>query len=249
MAYLDYEYTETDTFASIAEEFGITTTELYKVNNILYPYPDKPSELIWLSGNLKVPNVLTGNESYENRVRETTIEAKENKPLQKSVTNKGKVGYYSQKKCWIRINGIIYFFPCWPENYSDTRQSNFTSQHPLGRSEPFQIYQNSGPRTVSVTFRMHREMEHTNTVEDVVAAVQSAVYPTGSDSIVPKVTLNLGNSCYITGVIAGTVSTDWGETINADDKYNVVTLSFTVTECTGNPKLAGEILQERGRGT
>ena len=30
----------------------------------------------------------------------------------------------------------------------------------------------------------------------------------------------------ITGVIAGTVSTDWGETINADDKYNVVTLSF-----------------------
>ena len=161
------------------------------------------------------------------------------------------------KKCFIKIDGTEYYFPCYPEKFTDTRQANYTSQNPLGRSEPFQIYQNSGPRTVSVSFRMHREMlnddilaSKQNHIDILVCAIQSATYPMAYGShIPPRVQLVLGDSCSITGVIEGSVSAEWGETIVesylddsrlsdprlGEERYQVVDLSFSVTEVTGNP--------------
>ena len=104
-------------------------------------------------------------------------------------------------------------------------------------------------------------MNQTTPIRQLVSAVQSAVYPLGqsrSDTIVPKVKLRLGNSCYIEGVIVDSVNADWGETIletvngfpsrgSASFEYSTVSLSFSVTECTGEPKTAGQILALWGR--
>ena len=190
------------------------------------------------------------NNQYVKKVQLESI------PQNRSVGFTGDIGFAVQRQCYIDIEGAgKIYFPCFPESFTDTRQSNVTSQNPLGRSEPFQIYQNSGPRTVSVSFRMHREMNHVTDIEDIVKAVQSATYPMGWEQTLPQVTLVLGagddniynnNSkgdvaCKIKGIIAGTVTSNWSETLNPNWKYNVVTLDFSVTECTGTPLLASQV--------
>ena len=93
---------------------------------------------------------------------------------------------------------------------------------------------------------MHREMTHTTDIGDIVGIVQAACYPlSNSETIAPRVTLVIGNNCRITGVI-GNVSTDWSDTI-IGNQYMSVSLSFSVTECTGSPKVAREVSGLRGR--
>jgi hypothetical protein len=246
MAYVEYKYNEIETLFDIANAYGITVSELARINNIVEPFNPRPHYIDYLNGIILVPDIYTGGESYENEDRQDVKKVQlESIPQNRSVGFTGEIGWNSQRKCYIDIDdaGKI-FFPCFPESFTDTRQSNVTSQNPLGRSEPFQIYQNSGPRTVSVSFRMHREMNHVTDIESVVKAVQSATYPMGWEQTLPKVKLVLGNSCSIKGIIAGTVTSNWSETINPDDQYNVVTLDFSVTECTGTPKLASQIRAE-----
>jgi hypothetical protein len=245
MAYVVYEYDSEETLFDIANAYSITVSELAKINNIIEPFDPRPSNISYLNGTILVPDIQSGNESYENRDRDyvATFRRTTQRPQQvMSVGLSTDVGWNSVGKCFIIIDGTTYKFPCYPESFSDTRQSNVTSQNPLGRSEPFQIYQNSGPRVVNVSFKMHREMcSDTEYVAQLVAAVQSATYPTGLDTIIPKVILVIGKSCYIEGIIEGSVSVDWSETINKKNQYNVVTLGFSVTECTGVPKTSGEI--------
>ena len=77
-----------------------------------------------------------------------------------------------------------------------------------------------------------------NVVDQIVAGVQSATYPLDyGGHIPPKVRLVLGNACEIEGIIDGQVSAVWSETI-IDHRYQIVDLSFSVTEVTGNPKTA-----------
>ena len=156
----------------------------------------------------------------------------------------GDIGFASQWCCKLVINGggTIYF-PCYPESYSDSHQAAVGSQTPLGRSEPFQIYQNSGPRTVNVSFRMHREMTHVTDIGAIVSAVQACCYPIGTDmTIIPRVELTLANNCYIKGIIKS-VSTDWSDTI-ISGLYMMVTLGFSVEECTGQPKTFADVAND-----
>lgn len=251
MAYLDYNFTERDTFFSIADYFGITVSELYKINNMQEPVTTQfPAKAGLPTNSLKVPELLNGRETKENRTLDVYIPTEDEiSRITSTATDgglKGVIGHASQGKCYINVGGVIGIFPCYPEGYSDSHNANFTPQTPMGRSEPFQIYQNSGPRTVNVSFRMDREMTHTTDIGDLVGLVQSACYPIGNEStIVPRVTLVLGANCSITGVIPS-VSTNWGETI-IDNQYMVVTLDFSVVECTGNPKTAGVVAALRGR--
>lgn len=249
MAYLVYKYTEKDTMSSIASYCGIPVSELAKINNIPNPITNTLMDKN-LNGYIKIPDIYNGQESFENRDRsmayepEVTQLSRGTSRFSSGLTN--KIGFASDNKCYIAIGSgnaqRTYYFPCFPEKFTDSRQANYTSQNPLGRSEPFQIYQNSGPRTVQVAFRMHREMlndnvlgDKVNHIDTLVYAVQSATYPLDYGAhIPPRVTLVLGNACTITGIIEGSVSADWSETI-IDDRYQVVDLSFSVTEVTGNP--------------
>jgi LysM repeat protein len=250
MAYLDYDYSENDTFFSIADYFGITVSELYRINNLQEPVTTQfPSKANLSTNTLKVPELLNGRETIENGKIQKYLESDQNKSRIATVGGSGMdgvIGHASQGKCYLNVGGVVAIFPCFPETYSDTHSANFTQQTPMGRSEPFQIYQNSGPRTVNVSFRMDREMTHTTDIGDIVGIVQSACYPLGNEAtIVPRVTLVIGNNCSITGVIPS-VSTNWSDTI-IEDLYMVVTLDFSVVECTGNPKTAGVVAALRGR--
>ena len=236
---MEYNFATIETFDDICRTFNVPYTELLRINNISQTVASRyPKDVENLDGVLIVPN-------KQQNIKEVYYQKPAFSAPKNSMTNPEAIGHWSQKKCFLDIIGRCrVWFPCFPQSYSDTRVANYTSQNPLGRSEPFQIYENSGPRTVSVSFRMHREMLCVTPVDDVVKAVQSATYPVGDDgSITPRVRLVLGNSCDITGIIAGSVEATWSETINKDVEYNVVDLSFTVTECTGNPKTMGSILQ------
>ena len=44
------------------------------------------------------------------------------------------------------------------DSISDTMQVNFTSTQPLSRSAPIYSYTGSGPRSLQVSFKLHRDM-------------------------------------------------------------------------------------------
>lgn len=250
MAYLDYDYSNSDTFFSIADYFGITVSELFRINNLQEPVITQfPSKANLPSSTLKVPDLLNGRETIENGTVKKYLESDGNKSRIATTGGSGMsgvIGHASQGKCYLDVGGVRAVFPCFPESYSDSHTASFTQQTPMGRSEPFQIYQNSGPRTVSVSFRMDREMTHTTDIGDIVGIVQSACYPLGNEStIVPRVTLVIGANCIITGIIPS-VTTNWSDTI-IEDQYMIVSLDFSVVECTGNPKTAGIVASLRGR--
>ena len=120
----------------------------------------------------------------------------------------------------------------------------------MGRSEPFQVYHNSGPRSIDFSFRMHREMTNNIAeIEEIVRYIESAVYPnySASDNGVAavKVSVRIGNVIYITGVMTSQ-STTWDGPIGPDHKYNIVNVSFGITESTGNPKTSQTISQIGG---
>lgn len=253
MAYLDYNYSPDDTYLSIANFYNITVSELLRINNIGYPHAQKPSEQLGLSeyGSLKVPNTLTGTGTLELEDTDEYLFNQQDSVVKgyldsRTAGLRGEIGFASQNKCWLQVDGVgVAVFPCYPQSYSDSHNVNFTSQNVMGRSEPFQIYQNSGPRNVSVSFRMDREMTHTTDIGDIIGIVQAACYPTeNANTIAPRCTLVIGKNCKITGVI-GNVSTNWSETI-IDQQYMVVDLSFSITECTGNPKTAYNVRSLRG---
>ena len=245
MAYLVYETDTNDTLESIAKTYGITASQLAKINNINMPY--NALAIITPGTKVYVPDLQNGRESYENKDLHSNYMTLRNfKKTNEwefvynysSATSgfDSMIGFNSQGCCYLDIEGRgTIFFPCYPESYSDSHTANVGSQTPLGRSEPFQIYQNSGPRVVNTTFRMHREMTHTTDIGAIVSTVQACCYPIGTDmTIIPRVTLTIGQNCKITGIIKS-VSTDWTDTI-IDGMYMMVSLGFSVEECTGNPK-------------
>lgn len=262
--YMDYEYSNTDTFQDISNYFGVSISDLMTINNIQSPYPIETQTINssnLLTGYIKVPEIQNGNESVENDGYDV-VETVPQRLNSLGTFWNGEIGFASQGKCWIRIGSETLFFPCFPETYSDTHSAHFTSQTPMGRSEPFQIYQNTGPRVVSASFNMHIEMNHITPVRELVAAIQSAVYPLGQtrdNTIVPEVVFSIGESCIIRGIIADTVSCEWSGTILTYDpsissqggngQYTMCSLSFSVTECTGQPRTSRDVRNSYGRGS
>lgn len=254
MPYTDYEnyaWTEVDTFSLLAIKFHVSRQEILKINNLYPSVPDTLSKVKGLPKVIKIPIVpVTDNAitSYPVSVVWGSV------PNSAGITS--TTGWRSVGNCVLAPEGMEeVYFPCYPETFNDSRQANYSTQNPIGRSEPFQIYQNSGPRVVSVSFRMHREMYRDVTyIDKIVATVFACTYPlnNGNGHITPRVTLTIGDNCSIVGVIDSTVSADWGETIldlgnpNSGGKYSTVTLSFSVTECTGNPKTASQIAGNLG---
>lgn len=158
----------------------------------------------------------------------------------------GSSGYGSAfaRSCYIEVNGNIQFFPGFPESVSDSNSANYSAINILGRSEPLQMYVGSGPRTVSVSYKMHMEMA--DNIEDLVDLVESACYPNYNGSIAaPKCILVIGDTIRIQGVVTN-VTANWSETIHTN-KLDVVDLSFSVTEVTGNPPQQSEIATRGGR--
>lgn len=266
MAYVVYRFNERESFEDIASIYNCTVSQIMTVNNIQPPYPLYPNDLSVedkerLSSALRIPYVGNGNDSFESYTgcvdgiigveykdtydvayltNDEVTGSKRSSSVSGAVT---PIPGRCKPDCYVIVNGTTMHFPCYPESISDTDTANYSAQNILGRSEPFQIYNNSGPRTVSVSFTMHREMVHNgysyeadyDYVENLVNLLKSACYPNyGSSIAAVKVTLVVGKNTKITGIIGGNVNDNWSGPI-IDGKYQMVDVSFSVVECTGNP--------------
>lgn len=138
--------------------------------------------------------------------------------------------------------------PSCPETINDQMQSTFGETNALGRSAPVYTYSKSGPRTVQIELKLHRDI-----MDDVNLGVSNATLLTGEDYVdnlikalqsisVPKynlsnkaveppvVALRLSNQVFIKGVVNGPIALTYKLPLLSNGKYAQVSLSITVSE-------------------
>ena len=145
--------------------------------------------------------------------------------------------------------------PSMPDSISDSMTSTFSSQNALARSAPVQSYSNSGPRSITFTFDLHRDiMDDLNTgisnlkdnvvdfrdkdyVDVLLNYLQACalprynVYKTGSKAVdPPQVAIRMGNDIFIRGVVSGSIGVTYQKPILDNGKYAHVQVSIPVTE-------------------
>lgn len=154
------------------------------------------------------------------------------------------VGYNSQTG----QHGQFIILPSYPDQITDTISANFSQESPLSRSAPIFSYQSSGPRTLQINLKFHREMmtqinyrasnvkvelgdDYVDTLVKQLQAVALPSYKTASRMVdPPMVALRFGNTVFIKGVVIGGVTVTYGLPILDDGKYAMVEIGFTVTE-------------------
>lgn len=164
------------------------------------------------------------------------------------------------KRIFQPIDNYIYLYhtntliilPGYPQTLSDNTSIRFNSSTSLGRSAPIYSYQNSGPRSISVTLSIHREalnlMNYTNSNSDlkaffnpeddytdvIIRQLQAAALPVyaGSEKMVdpPMVACRFGNDIYIKGVLVNSVGVSYGLPVLRNNKLAKIDISFTVEE-------------------
>lgn len=154
--------------------------------------------------------------------------------------------------CYIYISHLdeghqYWQLPCYPETVSDNMEGHFGSVNTLGRSAPIFTFANSGPRTVSVTLRFHRDMFES---EEYTSNVKPAVYEDKAESFIhalqaialpkynlsnkaiepPLIGIRLGSEIFIKGVVTSAISVTYSKPILANEKYAGIEISFSVSE-------------------
>ena len=156
------------------------------------------------------------------------------------------------------IENYIYLYhtdtliivPEYADSLNDTMNVNFSSSTPLSRSAPIFSYENSGPRSLQVGFKLHRDMMNElnrdnpkipatsligeDYVDLMIRQIQGAALPAYavSQKMVnpPIVAVRIGNEIFIKGVVSGGVSVSYEYPILSNGKYACVTMGFTVNE-------------------
>lgn len=142
----------------------------------------------------------------------------------------GKISLYSS------IENESKDFPVYPEELGDEYKANYTQMPDmLYQYEPWQVYQSSGPRSNTYTFKFHRDMwtgDHTDgKANELIRFCEANCYPEykGSAVNVPTVTLYIAGSPHITGVLTS-VSPKWSGPLGSDGWYLVCDLELSITE-------------------
>lgn len=126
--------------------------------------------------------------------------------------------------------------------------STFGESSALGRSAPVYTYSKSGPRTVQVELKLHRDMmDDVNTgvsnsplldgedyVDNLIRALQAIAVPKYnlSNKAVepPIVAMRLSNEVFIKGIVNGSIGLTYRLPLLSNGKYASVALSITITE-------------------
>ena len=134
------------------------------------------------------------------------------------------------------------------DSINDTMSVSFSSTTPLSRSAPVFSYAGSGPRSLQVSFKLHRDMmqqinvQNTKTkvnigedyVDRMIKEVQAAALPAYavSQKMVnpPIVAVRLGDDVFIKGVVSGGVSVSYESPILSNGKYACVAIGFSIQE-------------------
>lgn len=159
-------------------------------------------------------------------------------------------------KIFAPIENYIYLYhikqfiviPVYPESITDSMQPQFNTTTPLARSAPIYSYSSSGPRTVGITLKLHREMmamvnrnlsnikldlgdDYVDTLVKQIQACSVPMYASSQKMVDPPlVALRIGNEIFIKGVVTSGVSITYETPILQGDKYAQATISFTVSE-------------------
>lgn len=138
-----------------------------------------------------------------------------------------------------------WMLPGYPNEVSDSMSSNFSPTNALGRSAPVYTFSNSGPRTVTISLEFHRDMfeempsnvipnDDEDKAESFIHAIQAIAVPKYnlSNKAVepPLVAIRLGREVFIKGIVSGAVSVTYKKPILVNEKYAIISISFTVTE-------------------
>lgn len=160
------------------------------------------------------------------------------------------------EKIFNMIDNYIYLYhtdtfiviPAYPENFTDSMSVDFAQETPLSRSAPIFSYANSGPRVITVSLKLHRELMYQinygvsnakvamgdDYVDTLIKQIQAAVLPaySASEKMVdpPMVAIRFGNDIFCKGVLTGSVSTTYEAPILPNGKYAQVSFDFTVQE-------------------
>lgn len=141
-----------------------------------------------------------------------------------------------------RLTGDSRDFPAYPQPPKDSRSATYTQMPDiLYQYEPWQVYQSSGPRTVTLTFELHRQLwtgnEADGKANELIRFCQSCCYPEYKGSAVntPKVSLYIAGQNYITGILTD-VSVSWDYPISSiDGWYLAFNMDITITEVSDIP--------------
>lgn len=147
--------------------------------------------------------------------------------------------------------GQFIVLPLYADGISDSQTVTYSSNIPLSRSAPIYSYTNSGPRTVGVSFDLHRDLmyqinyevsnvpidlsmpENDDYVDILIKYLQASVVPSYSDAIKmvnpPIIALRMGD-IFIKGVITGGINLSYKLPVLRTDKYAVIDVSFSISE-------------------
>ena len=143
--------------------------------------------------------------------------------------------------------------PLFPDSIQDSMVTTYSSNTPMSRSAPIYSYSGSGPRSLTLELPLHRDMMNSvnishksifsakidelsadDYVDTMINQLQSAALPryASAEKMInpPLVAVRFGNSIFCKGVVDGGVSTTHSGPILENDKYALVTVSFTVHE-------------------
>lgn len=144
------------------------------------------------------------------------------------------------------INKLI-IIPVDPTSIADSMGASFSQSTPLSRSAPIYSYSNSGPRTVQVAFRLHRDLcrefnpGKEDAVDSLIQWLEAGVLPdyreAGKIVNPPLVSLKIRDTIYIKGVISGSVGKtfdlpiiDYGSNGHHNFKHALVSINFQISE-------------------
>lgn len=159
-------------------------------------------------------------------------------------------------KSFKMINNYIYLYhvqqfiilPTFPETISDSTSVSFEQSTPMSRSAPIYSYRNSGPRSLQVKLNLHRDLMNDinrdnstlklqledDYVDTLIKQLQAVALPNynSSKKLVdpPQVAVRFGNEIFIKGIVSSDITTDYNLPILRNNKYALVSVSFTVSE-------------------
>lgn len=141
-------------------------------------------------------------------------------------------------------------FPVYPEEYEDGAQATYdTMPDMLYQYEPWYTYKSSGPRSVPLTFKFHRDMwsgDHRDGMANqLIRFCQAQCYPMFNGVLVntATVTLYIAGQPYITGILKEEKHTYSGP-IGLDNMPLAVTLTLTFDEVSSYPLNYNSVMQK-----
>lgn len=172
------------------------------------------------------------NEYDGKRGSQLTAESSVSNPIQWFNLPWGNITLYSS------LSNSSKDFPVYPSGIKDGVQATYeTMPDILYQYEPWQVYHSSGPRSITFSFKLHRDMWSGNHMDgkcnELIRFCEANCYPNfnGASVQTSTVTLYLMGKSYITGIMTA-VDVSWDEDgpIGQDGFFLVCNLDLSITE-------------------